>query len=148
MKRNLSIKLLILALLLLAPAAAQAKENWTSIRSQNFLLIGNAGENEMRKVATRLEQFRQSLLLLFPRLRIESPVPTTVIIFRNHDSFRPFKPLYKGKTQENVGGYFISRPDINYIALTAETRGASPYEVIFHEYEHFITRQNLRRAPP
>src|SRR4030095_9328321 len=104
--------------------------------------------SEMRKVATKLEQFRQMLALMFPRLKIETPIPTTVVIFKNHDSFRPFKPLYKGKTQENVGGYFVSRQDINYIALTAEMRGLSPYEVIFHEYEHFITRNNLRRAPP
>lgn len=41
------------------PNSASAKENWTSVRSQNFLLIGNASEKEIRQVGMRLEQFRQ-----------------------------------------------------------------------------------------
>ncbi|HEX8494347.1 MAG TPA: tetratricopeptide repeat protein [Pyrinomonadaceae bacterium] len=147
MKQTRLIKTILIALLLLVPVSSQAKETWNSIRSKNFLVIGNAGEGEMRKVATRLEQFRQALVIIFPRLKLESAIPTTVIIFKNHDSFRPFKPRYKGKTMENVGGYFLSRQDMNYIVLTAETRGASPYEVIFHEYEHFITSNNMRKAP-
>jgi tetratricopeptide (TPR) repeat protein len=151
MRRHLFIKTLVFALLLLlifcAPLDTQAKETWTSIRSKNFLLVGNASEGEMRKVATRLEQFRQVLSLLFPRAKIETPLPTTVFIFKTHDSFRPFKPRYKGKTKDDVAGYFLPRQDGNYIALAAETRGLSPYEVIFHEYEHFVTRNNLRSVP-
>jgi|GEM_PF-912661 len=138
---------IILSFLLSASTAVSGKENWTSIRSKNFLVIGNANEDEMRKVATRLEQFRQVLSLIFPRAKIETPVPTTVIIFKNHDSFRPFKPLYKGKVRENVGGYFAVGQDMNYITLTADKSDKTPYEVIFHEYEHFFLGNNLRNAP-
>lgn len=147
MNRKLFIPIIIFALLFVVPPPSLAKETWTSLRTKNFLLVGNAGEGDMRKVAIQLEQFRHTLSLLFPRLKVETSVPTTVVIFKDHDSFRPFKPRYKGKIVENVGGYFVSRQDINYIALTAETRGASPYEVIFHEYEHFIIRNNLRKVP-
>ncbi|MDT4952671.1 MAG: hypothetical protein QOJ02_809 [Acidobacteriota bacterium] len=147
MRRILLTFTIILAFLVPASTAVSAKENWTSIRSKNFLVIGNANEGEMRKVATRLEQFRQVLSLLFPRAKIETPVPTTVIIFKDHDSFRPFKPLYKGKVRENVGGYFVAGQDMNYIALTADKSASTPYEVIFHEYEHFFLGNNLRNAP-
>ncbi len=145
MKRKL-IKVAVLLLLLL-PASSSAKESWTSVHSQNFVVIGNAGESEVRKVAIRLELFRQIIALLSPKARIETPVPTTVIIFKSDSSFRPFKPQYKGKTRDNVAGYFLPGSDINYIALTTELRGQSPYEVIFHEYEHFIVENNLIRAP-
>jgi tetratricopeptide (TPR) repeat protein len=147
MKRILLIFTIILSFIVSASTSISAKETWTSIRSKNFVVIGNASEGDMRKVTTRLEQFRQVLSLLFPRAKIETPVPTTVVIFKDHDSFRPFKPLYKGKVREDVGGYFIVGQDMNYIALTADKSVISPFEVIFHEYEHFFLGNNLRNAP-
>ncbi len=146
-KINTSRLLTLCFLLLLLPASSHAKENWASVQTKNFTVIGNAGEGDIRKLAIRLERFRHVISLLFPRAQIETPVPTTVVLFKSHDSFKPFKPLYNGKPRENVGGYFLPSPDVNYIALTAEDRGATPYEVIFHEYEHFIMRVNLPNAP-
>ena len=149
MRRIHTQRLLVVSLLLLlAPASSFAKENWVSMQSKNFTVIGNAAERDIRKLATRLEQFRHVISLLFPRTQIETPVPTTVILFKDHDSFKPFKPLYKGKTRENIGGYFLPTPDVNYITLTADLGGLTPYEVIFHEYQHFILRNNLPSAPP
>jgi tetratricopeptide (TPR) repeat protein len=131
----------------LAPARVSAKETWLSVRSKNFFVIGNAGEGEMRKVAARLELFRYTIARLFPRIKIDTPIPTTVVLFKNDNSFHPFKPRYKGKIQDQVAGYFFATPDINYIALTADAHTENPYEVIFHEYEHFIIDNNLRHAP-
>lgn len=133
--------------LLVCPSFLQAKENWTQLRTQNFTIIGNASERDMRKVALQLEEFRYTISLLLPKAKVTTNIPTVVVLFKNHDSFKPFKPLYKGKVQENVGGYFQRTADINYIALTAETRGLNPLEVIFHEYEHFVIDNNLNRAP-
>ncbi|MDQ1610962.1 MAG: hypothetical protein QOG00_893 [Pyrinomonadaceae bacterium] len=148
MKRRNTRALVALSLLLFAAHAAPAKDTWTSIKSKNFTVVGNVGESEMRKVTARLEQFRQAVALLFSGAKIETRVPTTVVLFKSHASFKPFKPKYKGKTKEDVGGYFLSGEDSNYIVLTTDTRGAtSPYQVIFHEYEHFILANNMRRAP-
>ncbi|HWT00849.1 MAG TPA: tetratricopeptide repeat protein [Pyrinomonadaceae bacterium] len=147
MRRINAARLLTLSLLLLLPASSHAKETWASVQTKNFTVIGNAAEGDIRKLATRLERFRHVLSLLFPRAQIETPVPTTVVLFKSHDSFKPFKPLYNGKPRDNVAGYFLPTPDVNYIALTSEDRGATPYEVIFHEYEHFIMRANLPNAP-
>jgi len=41
-----------------APLSVSAKDSWVSVRSKNFLLVGNASEKEIRQVALRLEQFR------------------------------------------------------------------------------------------
>lgn len=149
MRRRITRAFVLLSLLLFTAHVAAAKETWTSIKSKNFTVVGNAGEDEMRKVTMRLEQFRQAVSLLFSAAKIESRVPTTVILFKSHGSFKPFKPKYKGKTKENVGGYFLPAGDLNYIVLTTDTGGGynSPYHVIFHEYEHFILSNNLQRAP-
>jgi tetratricopeptide (TPR) repeat protein len=148
MRRTRLIPSIIVSLLfLIIPVTSSAKETWTRLQSKNFTVIGNGSEGDMRKLANKLEQFRHVISLLFPKTQIETPVPTTVVLFKSRDSFKPFKPLYKGKVKENVAGYFLPSPDGNYIALTSELGGASPYEVIFHEYEHFILDNNLPNAP-
>ena len=78
---------------LTAVVPAQVPQGWTSVRSKNFNLIGDAGEAEIRTAATRLEEFRSAVGQLLPTLKLESPgVPTNVVIFRNAESYRPFKP--------------------------------------------------------
>lgn len=146
MKRVCTIAVVI-TLQLLWAGAASAKGDWVKVQSKNFTLVSDAGEGKARKLAVELEQFRHVISLLFPKAQIEAPVTTTVFLFKSDDSFDPFKPKYKGKTKENVGGYFLPTPNGNYIALNVESRGGEPAEVIFHEYEHFIMRNNLPRAP-
>jgi tetratricopeptide (TPR) repeat protein len=147
MKRNKIVLIVVLSFIILFPTSSSGKESWIKLQSKNFTVIGNAGEDDITKLATSLEEFRHALSLLFPKANIETPVPTTVFLFKSHDSFRPFKPQYKGKTRDNVGGYFRRFPDGNYIALTNEAGGGDPLEVIFHEYEHFVVRNNLPNAP-
>ncbi|MET0647039.1 MAG: tetratricopeptide repeat protein [Pyrinomonadaceae bacterium] len=135
---------------LLAAQAASAKDTWTSVRSQNFLLVGNASEKEIRQVATRLEQFRDVFRRLFPNLKFNAPVPTTVVVFKNDGSYKPFKPVVEGKVSE-VAGYFQSGDDVNYITLTPEHRGAeNPFSTIYHEYTHLLVNNSLGpgAAPP
>ena len=52
---------LVLASLLLTPGAAAA--DWLSLRSDHFLVIGNASGGQLRDVALRLEQFREVVRL-------------------------------------------------------------------------------------
>jgi tetratricopeptide (TPR) repeat protein len=148
MRRHLLLKAIIGCLLLLAPVCASAKENWMSVRSQNFTLIGNTSEGDLKKLAIKLEQFRHVLSQLFPSAKIATPIPTTIILFKDQRSFDPFKPKYQGKTAKQVAGYFRSGDDVNYIVLTKELGGSNPFEVIFHEFEHFVIHNNVTNAPP
>src|SRR5258705_3622428 len=75
-----------LLLVLAAPLILQAKDNWTSVRSQHFQLVGNASEKDIRLVANRLEQFRSGFALLFPATKLTSPVQTTEIALKS-DSY-------------------------------------------------------------
>ena len=129
-----------------APATAAVKDEWTSVRSPNFTLVGNASEREIRKVAARLEQFRDVFTRLFPKVNFKTPVPTTVVVFKNDSSYKPYKPLYNGKPA-NVSGYFQPGEDVNYITLTATTGADNPFRVIFHEYIHLLLNNNLQAVP-
>src|SRR5215212_4307915 len=129
---------------LLAAQAAPAKDTWTSVRSQHFFLVGNASEKEIRQVATRLEQFREAFTKLFTKVNFNTPVPTTVVVFKNDGAYKPFKPVADGKTVE-VAGYFQSGDDVNYITLMPERAGGAenPYATIYHEFTHLLVNNSL-----
>src|SRR4051794_33622248 len=129
-------------LLAVSQHAVIAKDSWVSVRTKNFLLVGNAGEKDIRKVALKLEQFREVFTHLFPNMRFNTPVPTTVIVFKSDDSYAPFKP------GPNIAGHFQAGPDVNYIALTTDTRGQQdPFSVIFHEYTHLLIENTFDNVP-
>lgn len=125
-------------------APVSAKDKWTSVRSKNFLMVGNASEKDIRQVGIRLEQFREVFSRLFTSLKIDSPVPTTVVVFKNAESYRPFKP------NANTAGYFQAGPDVNYITLELASDLNSqqdPFAVILHEYTHLLVRNTSGNVP-
>lgn len=152
MKAALSSLVLLICLVAAAQASEPAardkegREVWTRVRSKNFLLVGNASEKEIRRIGARLEQFREALTRLFGGASIQSTVPTTVIVFRSDESYRPYKPLYEG-VPANVAGYFQSNTDLNYITITIDGNASGPYGTIFHEYVHLFVESNLRGLP-
>jgi tetratricopeptide (TPR) repeat protein len=138
---------LILLILTSPTAAARAKDNWIRVRTNNFLLVGNASEKEIREVAVRLEQFRDGFTRLLTGFRFNSAASTTVLVFKSNDTFDPYKPVYQGK-KNNVAGYFQSGEDVNYITLTTEQLSEDPYQTIFHEYVHLLLHNTVRNVPP
>lgn len=147
MKRFAFSLLALLALSCLALASSvEAKESWTSVRSRNFTLVGNASEREIRGVAVRLEEYHSLLARLFNRTELPQTVPTTVIVFKNDESFKPFRPLYQGRLT-NVAGYFQPGRDLNYIAVSAEHLQDDSFVTIFHELVHLFVDDNLHGLP-
>lgn len=118
-------------------------DTWTSVRSKNFTLAGNASEKDIRLVANRLEQFRTVFGSLFPTIPLNSLVPTTVIVFKNDNAFKPYK------VKQDEAGYFQPGEDVNYIALTGErSPGDQPFRVIFHEYTHLLVNNAMGVTVP
>jgi tetratricopeptide (TPR) repeat protein len=142
--KRVAIVLTLVTLLFALPVAA--KDKWLKIKSKHFTLIGNAGERDIRTVGTKLEQFRSVFSQLFPRVRVDSPVPITVIVFKSKSSYVPFMPGYNGRVTE-VAGYFQPGEDVNYITLTSEFGAANPYSTIFHEFVHSLTNDSTANMP-
>lgn len=137
-----------LCLLLCAPVPARAKaEEWTSVQSKNFLLVGNAKEREIRKVAARLEQFREVFVRLLPVDHFDSSVPLTVIVFKDDAAYKPFEPLNNGQST-GVVGFFQSSPDVDYITLSVDRKHVRSADALaFHEYVHLLVRNSFGDAP-
>jgi tetratricopeptide (TPR) repeat protein len=142
---------LLLVVFLFSPNYVSAKDEWLQVKSKNFNLIGNASEKDIRKVATKLEQFRETFRQLFKKMNLNSPIPTNVVVFKNSGSYKPFKPKRAdGKTDNFIAGYFQPGEDVNYITLSTEGEDAETYGTIFHEYVHFIIETNFGKSevPP
>ena len=128
-------------------SAREREEEWTSVQSKNFLLVGNAKESDIRKVALRLEQFREAYLRTLPVEHIDSSVPLTVLVFKDDVAYRPFEPLYSGQST-GVVGFFQSNPDVDYITLSVDRRHVRSADALaFHEYVHLLVRNSFGHAP-
>jgi FimV-like protein len=132
--------------LLLASSAAQAKDTWVGVRSPHYLLVGDTTESELREVAIRFEQFRHAFAQLFPASGLSSSVPTTVVVFKDYDSYKDFRPLYQGKPTDFIS-YFQSGLDVNYIVLPLDRDRESLYVKLFHESVHLLIDSQARRVP-
>jgi tetratricopeptide (TPR) repeat protein len=139
---------------LLLPAAAcvliaapvRAAE-WTSLRTEHFLLVGDASPREIRDVALRFEQFRAAVTSTFPPLADDRPgPPVVVIVFRDQRAYEPYQPRFNGKAVK-VGGYFLGARDVNYITLTASA-GRDDFQTVYHEYTHLLLQRLAANPSP
>ena len=128
------------------PSAAQTRDTWRSVRTNNLFVIGNADPEKLRQVAVWLEFFHSAFGRLLSRNVLDSSAPTTVVVFRDDASFIPFKPLYQGRPA-NLAGFFQPGDDVNYIAMSLDPRLKDPFEVAFHEYVHLHLRDNVPGIP-
>jgi tetratricopeptide (TPR) repeat protein len=137
---------LVIAALFVIAIPATAKDKWLNLQSKNFNIVSNADEGGTRELALKLEQFRAVFAKIF-KIQNSSALPVTVVVFKNDDSFKPFKPLYNGKPA-NIAGYFQRDHDENLITLNITAKSEErPFAVIFHEYTHLLTSTTPRQWP-
>ena len=127
--------------LLLVPRVASAE--WSSLRTEHFLLLGDASPRTIRDVALRFEQFRAAVTSTFTVLADDRPgPPVIVIVFRDQRAYEPYQPRFNGKPVK-VAGYFLSGRDVNYITVAGDATGGDDFRAVYHEYTHLL----LQRLP-
>lgn len=134
---------------LLLATAARAEgpgDSWVSVRSPRYLFVGNAPPSDVRRAAARFELFTAAFSELFPALGAHASVPTRVFVFKDYESFRPFRPLYDGETAD-FKGYFQSGADVNHIAVPLTLTGEDSQQVHNHEAVHLLLAATARRIP-
>lgn len=134
-----------------SPSKPVMKDEWVSVKSKNFNLVGNASEKEVRLVATRLEQFREVFRIVFAKVNLTASISTNVVVFKDDKAYGPFKPRRAdGKLDKFIAGFFQPGEDVNYITLSMGGEDAATFSTIFHEYVHFIVNTNFGKSsvPP
>jgi tetratricopeptide (TPR) repeat protein len=141
--------LVALSLLLLpgSPARAAVAEglpdpadHWIRLEAPHFLIFSDATPERTAELARQIETFRAALLQLGSGLEARSPVPTVVFIFKDHETYRPYR------LRSDIAGFFVKHRDGNSIAVNAGVTG-DPWQVVFHEYFHFFLNNNFTDAP-
>jgi tetratricopeptide (TPR) repeat protein len=130
-------------------APPKLSKEWKRARSTNFVAVGDAPEWRLGGVLADLEAFRWAFLRLHPSLRLTSPVPTIVVLFKDWNSFTRFQPRDgKGKREDYVAGYFIPMTDMNLMLMGSQGNDNDfARSVVFHEYTHYIMHRNLQDIP-
>ncbi len=134
-----------LILLLLAGASSPS---WVEVRSAHFRVVSDASEAEARKLASELEKIRaiyQSVL--GPEVASEGLIP----VFAAADSkgFRGLLPArWRDEGAKRWAGLFIEAPSGYAILLRLDLRGDLRFRTVYHEYFHYLTRQNVGPLPP
>jgi tetratricopeptide (TPR) repeat protein len=148
--------LLVLAVLLelgICTVPAQSNDvplvqrRWFEMRTAHFNIYSCGATQDVYKLAARLEQFCQAYTLLAGAQAVASP-PIVVIAFPDHETTKPFLPLYKGQPA-NLAAFFQRGNDENLIVLSLPGTNSAytDMEVIFHEYTHLLFRHNDRVWP-
>ena len=127
--------------------ASQLSREWKRLTTPSLTVVGNAREDDLRRAGLEMERFRRALGSFSSSLRLDSPVPTTVVVFRDDSAFTPFKPRFRGKVNDNVAGYFTAQPHVNYMVMAPSGQREFTMRVIFHEYTHYIVNRNFKRLP-
>ncbi|MGC9942791.1 MAG: hypothetical protein ABSE48_13220 [Verrucomicrobiota bacterium] len=123
------------------------KRQWFEARSPHFNIYSCGAPAAVFEVAGRLEQFCDAYSVLAGAQSLASP-PIVVIVFPDHDSMKPFLPLYHGRP-ESISGFFVHGDDENLIVLSSPRADLESMDmsVVFHEYTHLLLRRNDRIWP-
>ena len=146
----------ILAVLLavgIFPVHAQSPDiplvqwQWFGARTAHFNIYGCGAPEQVFRVAGQLEEFCETYSQLAGAQTAASP-PIVVMVFPDHESMKPFLPLYHGQP-ENLSGFFQHGNDENLIVLSLPQPGEASMDtsVVFHEYTHLLFRHNDRIWP-
>jgi len=144
---------LLCLLLSLAPLAASGQppghqltqRPWFETRTAHFDAFSCGTTQQVARLLERLEQFREAYYQLAGAQAVASP-PIVVMAFPDHETMRPFLPLYQGKPA-NLSAFFMRGSDENLIALSLADSESRSLEVVFHEYSHLLFRHNERFWP-
>jgi Tfp pilus assembly protein PilF len=66
-------------------------------------------------------------------------------VFKDGRALAPYRLVFEGKPVD-VGGYFLARPEANYVAVNADPRGDAR-SIVYHEYLHYVLRNNYPGLP-
>jgi tetratricopeptide (TPR) repeat protein len=150
MHRVPTAALLVCLFALASPHTSRAAKHdkWFEARSQNFVIVCNAGDKQARKTAVQFEQIR-ALFRKYLEIASEHPTPViTIMAAKDENSLKELLPEYwatKGHT--HPAGIYFTALEQHEIALMLDAPGQNPYETVYHEYYHSLTIPYMPNLP-
>src|SRR5262249_849397 len=101
--------LLLCALSSRISAFPSQDEKWIRVRTKHFAIASNADEAVATRIGVQLERFRAVVERHEQGSNERSRLPTTILVFKNELSFRPYKPTHDGKPDDRAGWVMPTR---------------------------------------
>jgi tetratricopeptide (TPR) repeat protein len=130
------------------PSAWAKTETWTEVKSPHFVVITNGSENEGRRVAVQFEQVRAVFLTFMEKARADASEPIRIVATKDEGTFRALLPqFFETKGHFHPTGVFQGGEERNYVVLRLDVEGEGAYDVLYHEYTHFLLQLNYGQLP-
>jgi len=131
---------------------ATKPQAWIELRSPNFIVVTNANEKQARRVAHQFEMVRAVLRDYLGIKGSASDQPVIIIAAKDEDTLKTLLPEYWAKAGSmHPAGVYLRGPEKNYIGLRLDLSmneaAYDPYEVVYHEYVHHLTRRLISVMP-
>lgn len=127
-------------------SAGAEPSGWHEGETAYAQLYAQTDPERAAEIARSLDLFRALFERLAPTLSLSSPVPTRIFAFRDAEAFAPYRTVAQGEGLRVVG-QMVAHRDANYILLDADAPLDGALEVVFHEYVHYLVRNNFPAAP-
>lgn len=127
-------------------AAAEDDDDWLQVRSENFIVVTNAGEKKARELVKELETVRIVFRIAL-RGGPEGGPPLEVLAAKNDKTLERLLPQTAGDDKWLPSGVFFRTPDKNWIVLDLDARGDNKYTTVYHEYFHALAMPAAPMAP-
>jgi len=122
---------------------------WVEVRSENFVVLSNAGPGAAQEVAHNLEAVRSLFARELPKLAKAKGPRLLVFAPASDASMQRLMPRRRIKDgQSQVLGAFLQHPGLPVIILRADAvraadavRGESGLGIVYHEYFHHLCAQ-------
>jgi len=131
---------------------AANKPEWIELRSPNFIVVTNANEGLARRVAYQFEMIRSVFQYDFRRKPGDTELPVTILAAKDERTMKSLLPeFWERRGLAHPAGIYLGGTDSNFIAIRADVSLNSntdePYEPVYHEYVHYLTRKMIARMP-
>jgi tetratricopeptide (TPR) repeat protein len=122
----------------LSSLAWAGPDPWFQVSSPHFTVITDSSDKQGRHVLDQLERMRWVFQTLFPKFKVDPPLPIVVIAVKSQRGFQSLEPAaYLARGQMTLAGLFQRTQDRNYVLLRMDAdQEQHPFASIYHEYTH------------
>lgn len=134
-------------------------EKWLYAQVPGFELLSSVSARETKRFVRDFLLLQEVIGVIMPGLtRIDSPVPTTLILSGRGKGFDEFLPADRANDVLTTNSLFFKNSEraaivvdfaMGELELDADTKEESdPYRAFYREYFRFLIRRQLARPPP
>lgn len=132
---------------------AGAADKWHAVTTQNFTVVSNAGEKQLRRTAIEFEQVRAAYGKVWPQARLSLAKPTFVLALKNEKTMKQWAPKYF-EDRGSIDVVSVTSPgvDRDYLLLRTDSRPSdaevTPNYNLYRAYLQLLLGSSFPRQLP